>query len=85
MCTNAFSFERGFSTHRIEQTNWLTGVYHAAERHVMLLDSTKIGVNALSSHAKLEDMDVFVTDTGVDEETRSRLAEEAPNVQFIFA
>lgn len=85
MCTNAYSFERGFSTHRIEQSSWLTAVYHASERHVMLLDSTKIGVNALSTHAKLEDMDVFITDSNLDEATRLRLAEEAPNVQLIFA
>lgn len=85
MCTNAFSFERGFSTHRLEQTTWLQAVYNAAERHVMLLDSSKIGINALSIHAKLQDMDVFVTDSKVDEATRARFAKEAPNVQMIYA
>jgi DeoR family fructose operon transcriptional repressor len=85
LCTNAFSFERGFATHRPEQATWLRLLMEHSQRHVILLDSTKMGVSAAVHHNDLSDFDVLVTDTGVSEEYRARFASEAPNLEVIYA
>ena len=85
LCTNAFSFEQGFSAHRLEQAAWLAQLMEHSRRHVILLDSTKMGVSAAVHHNDLSDFDVLVTDTGVSEEYRARFASEAPNLKVIYA
>ncbi|MCH4082191.1 MAG: DeoR/GlpR family DNA-binding transcription regulator [Atopobiaceae bacterium] len=85
LCTNAFSFERGFATHRPEQATWLKLLMDHSQRHVILLDSTKMGVSAAVHHNDLADFDVLVTDTGVSSEYRARIAAEAPDLEVIYA
>ena len=85
MCTNAFSFEHGFSTHRTEQASWLKTMYRCADRHIMLIDSSKFGINALAHHNDLPDFDVLVTDSGINEIDRSRLSQLSPNTQIVYA
>jgi DeoR family fructose operon transcriptional repressor len=85
LCTNAFSFEQGFSTHRLEQAEWLSQLMAHARRHVILLDSTKMGVSAAVHHSDLTDFDVLVTDKGVPQDMRARFAEEAPDLRVIYA
>lgn len=84
LCTNAFSFEHGFSTHRLEQASWLGQLMKHTKRHVILLDSTKMGVSAAVHHNDLTDFDVLVTDDGVPQDMRRRIEEAAPSLQVIY-
>ena len=83
--SNAFSFENGFSAHRVEQANWVKELIRASDKHVMLMDSTKIGVDALAHVADLTEIDYLVTDRGVDDESRRMFAKQAPDVEVLYA
>ena len=85
MSTNAFSLETGFSTHRIEQANWLQTQKLVSDRQVMLLDSSKFGVHAPFSAFSANDIDCLITDTQMNQEMRDTLAREAPNLEIVFA
>lgn len=85
LCANAFSFERGVTAHRREQAEWVGALIKNSETHVMLLDSSKMGQSALARAAGIDELDTLVTDTGVDDETRTRLAHEAPKLKVIYA
>lgn len=85
LCANALSFERGVTAHRREQAEWISALVKNSKTHVMLLDSSKLGQNALVRAVGLDELDTLVTDTGVDDETRARLAREAPKLDVIYA
>lgn len=85
LCANALSFECGVTAHRREQAEWVGALVENSERHVMLLDSSKIGENALVRATGLEDIDALITDTGVDDETRRRFEREAPKLEVTYA
>ena len=85
LCANALSFERGVTAHRREQAEWVGALVENSERPVMLLDSSKIGENALVRAVGLEDIDALITDTGVDDETRRRFEREAPKLEVTYA
>lgn len=85
MCTNAFTFDIGFSTHQLSQANWLQAQAQVAERHVMLLDSTKFGISAPYGALGIDDIDCLVTDNGMDSKTREAVRREAPELEIIFA
>lgn len=85
MCTNAFTFDIGFSTHRLTQANWLQAQAQVAERRVMLLDSTKFGVSAPYGAFGLGEIDCLITDDGMDAQTRQAIQREAPDLNVIFA
>jgi DeoR family fructose operon transcriptional repressor len=52
----------------------------AARRSVVLADHTKVGNDHFARFARLEDVDVLVTDTGLDDETAAQLAALGPRV-----
>lgn len=85
MCTNAFTFDIGFSTHQLSQANWLQAQAQVAERRVMLLDSTKFGISAPYGALGLDDIDYLVTDSGMDAQTREGIRREAPSLEIIFS
>lgn len=85
MCTNAFTFDIGFSTHQLGQANWLQAQAQVADRHIMLLDSTKFGISAPYGAFGLRDIDCLITDTGMDDQTRQRIRREAPDLDILFA
>lgn len=85
MCTNAFTFDIGFSTHKLGQANWLQAQAQVTTRHVMMLDSSKFGVSAPYGAFGLRDIDCLVTDSGMDERTRSAIRREAPDLDIVFA
>ncbi len=47
---------------------------------VVVADHTKWGKVALSSFARLEDVDTLVTDSGVSDEVRTAMAEHLPGL-----
>ena len=49
------------------------------------MDSSKIGVIGLVHALDLNEINCLITDTGVDADTRQRLAELAPNLEIIYA
>lgn len=85
MCCNAFSFEHGFTAHRLEQAEYVRTQIRASERHIMLLDSTKMGSSALTQAASLSEIDCLITDSAVNDATRTRFLEEAPSLEVIYA
>lgn len=85
MGTNTFSFSKGFMAHRLEQANMVSAIANAADRRITLMDSSKIGVIGLVHALDLNEINCLITDTGVDADTRQRLAELAPNLEIIYA
>lgn len=85
LCANAFSFERGVTAHRREQAEWVGALVQNSERHVMLLDSSKIGQNALVKAVGIDELDMLVTDEGVSPDVRERLTREVPGLEVVYA
>ena len=85
LCGNAFSLAHGLTAHRMEQANWVQTQMKVSDRHILLMDSSKMGQSALAHAADLTDFDVLVTDEGVDDQMRSGLAQAAPHLEVIYA
>lgn len=85
LCANALSFECGVTAHRREQADWVGALAHSATQAIMLLDSSKIGKNALARVAGIDALDALVTDSEVDAETRARFRRDYPELEVIYA
>jgi DeoR family fructose operon transcriptional repressor len=55
----------------------------AARRVVLLADHSKVGHDHLARFADLEDVDLLITDTGLDERTAAELAAVGPRVERV--
>lgn len=64
----------GCTTPNLEESETNRALIAAARQVVVVMDSTKWGVVGLSSMARLDDIDVLVTDPGLDPEARRLLA-----------
>ena len=71
--TNGFSPERGFSTPDETEATTKRAMIRAAERTVVLADSSKLGREHLVRFATAPEVDVLVTDSGADPETLTQL------------
>lgn len=82
VAANAFSFERGFTTHAVEVAAYKRKLIEHAEKTCMLMDSSKVGTVAMVTFAQLGDVSVLVTDSGITEADRHRIlqAEDAPKL-----
>jgi len=65
----------GFTTPNLMEADTDRALVAAAERLVVLVDHTKWGTVRISSIAALRDADTLVTDSGLPEPVRIRLAE----------
>ncbi|WP_309246954.1 DeoR/GlpR family DNA-binding transcription regulator [Streptomyces somaliensis] len=74
------SAEAGLSTPNLAEAETNRRLIRSARRVVVVADHTKWGRVALSSFARLEEVDVLVTDAGVPEEVRSAMAEHLPGL-----
>lgn len=72
MATNGLSPERGLTTPDPAEASVKRAMIAAARRTILLADHTKVGNDYLSRFANLSDVDLLITDTGLDPE----LAEE---------
>lgn len=81
LATNAISAERGLSTPNMEIANIKREMIKNSQNVVLLVDSSKIGKNALALFATLDEMDVIITDEGADKEFVN--AVEGNNVKVI--
>jgi len=66
--TNGCSVERGLTTPDPAEAAVKRAMIAAARRCVLLADHTKIGNDYLARFGVLSDMDVLVTDTGLDDD-----------------
>ena len=69
MATNGLTIERGLTTPDPAEAAVKRSMMAAARRTVMLADHTKVGNDCMARFGGLDDVDLFVTDTGLDEET----------------
>ena len=85
LCANAFSFERGITAHRREQADWVNALIRSSDKHVLLLDSGKIGKSAPARVTGLEPIDIFITDNDASADIRAAFLEQAPDLEVIYA
>lgn len=69
MATNGVSVKHGLTTPDVAESAVKKAMIAAARRTVLLADHTKIGNDCMARFASLDDIDVVITDTGLDEET----------------
>ncbi|MDT9684058.1 DeoR/GlpR family DNA-binding transcription regulator [Streptomyces sp. TRM76323] len=74
------SVEAGLSTPNLAEAETNRRLIRSARRVVVVADHTKWGKVALSSFARLEDVDTLVTDAGVSDEVRAAMAEHLPGL-----
>ena len=77
---NGFSVERGFTTPDVAEGAVKTAMVAAARRTVVLADAGKHGADALVRFATVGDVDVLVTDTGLDPRAARTLQAAGPEV-----
>ncbi len=65
----------GFTTPNLMEADTDKALIAAAQRVVVIADSTKWGTVGIASIASLRQADVLISDSGLSEETRSRLRE----------
>ncbi|OHV19766.1 D-beta-D-heptose 1-phosphate adenosyltransferase [Parafrankia soli] len=78
--TNGISVERGLTTPDPAESAVKRAMIGAARRTVLLADHSKVGSDRLARFGDLVDVDVLVTDTGLDERVAADLAAAGPRV-----
>ncbi len=71
--TNGLSVAHGLSTPDSDEAAVKRAMVRAARRRVVLADSSKVGAMLLLSFAAIKDVDVLVTDSGLQEADRYQL------------
>ena len=80
MGSNGFSLGHGFSTPDVDEAAVKRAMIAAARQVVALVDSSKLGTETLHRFARLVDVDVLITDAGLPDEARTKLAESGMEV-----
>ena len=81
--TNGISAWHGLSTPDHEEAATKSALIAAAERVVVLCDSSKIGVDRTMQFAKLSDVDVLITDAQITDAQRAEI--ESAGVEVVVA
>ena len=81
--TNGISEAHGLSTPDVEEAAVKTAIIAAAQRVVVLADSSKMNRDDFSSFASLDDVDVLITDDGIDPEFSAALS--ARGIEVVIA
>jgi DeoR family fructose operon transcriptional repressor len=84
LAANAFTFDRGFSTPSIEHAEIKKRFREISLQSFMLMDSHKIGRIAFYTFATPEDIDVFITDSGIGEKTAGDIRSSAEGLELIM-
>jgi DeoR family fructose operon transcriptional repressor len=77
---NGISIERGLTTPDRSEAAVKRALIAAARRAVVLADHSKFGDNHFASFGLLSDIDVVITDTGVEPETAEAIEAAGPSV-----
>ena len=80
MATNGLTIERGLTTPDPAEAAVKRSMMAAARRTVLLADHTKVGNDYLARFGTLADVDVLVTDSGIDPDTVEDLEEHGLRV-----
>ncbi|MFE9428843.1 DeoR/GlpR family DNA-binding transcription regulator [Kitasatospora sp. NPDC006697] len=80
IATNGFSREGGLSTPDLAEAAVKRAMVAGARRVLLLADSAKYGVRHFARFAGLDQVDVLVTDTGLDEESATEIENQGPEV-----
>ena len=80
MGTNGLTVEHGLTTPNPEESATKAAMVAAARRVVLLTDHSKVGAVQFCKFANVHELDVIVTDTGLDDETAERLSQCGPDV-----
>jgi DeoR family transcriptional regulator, fructose operon transcriptional repressor len=78
--TNGLSVERGLTTPDHNEAAVKRAMIGSARRTVLLADHSKVGVDHLARFAALDDIDVVISDTGLDAGYAERLRAAGPRV-----
>ncbi|WP_226347064.1 DeoR/GlpR family DNA-binding transcription regulator [Agilicoccus flavus] len=78
--TNGLTVAHGCSTPHPEEAAVKSAMVRAARRVVVLADSSKIGSEQLRSFARVDEIDVLVTDAGIRDEDRAALLDHGIDV-----
>jgi DeoR family fructose operon transcriptional repressor len=81
--TNGVSVERGLTTPDTTEAAVKRAMVSASRRVVLLADHTKVGNDHLAKFANLEDVDVMVTDSGIEPDDAERLGSRGPRVVIV--
>ena len=81
--TNGISEGHGLSTPDAEEASVKSAIVAAAQRVVVLADSSKMGREDFSSFAPLDEVDVLITDDGIDPEFSAALS--AHGIEVVIA
>lgn len=81
--TNGISLDRGLTTPDPAEAAVKRLMLRAARRCILLADHSKIGVVRGSQHAKITDLDLLITDTGLADEPRTALESAGLSVQLV--
>jgi len=73
MATSGLSIERGLTTSDPGEADVKGAMIRAARRTVLLADHTKIGVDHFTRFGSLDDVDLLITDRGLDDAMASEL------------
>jgi DeoR family fructose operon transcriptional repressor len=73
MATNGLSVECGLTTPDPAEAGVKRAMIAAARRTVLLADHTKVGNDYLARFAPLADVDLLITDTGLDDAVAEEL------------
>jgi DeoR family fructose operon transcriptional repressor len=73
MATNGLSTERGLTTPDPAEASMKRAMIACARRTVLLADHTKVGNDYLARFGSIDDVDLFVTDSGLDQATADDL------------
>jgi DeoR/GlpR family transcriptional regulator of sugar metabolism len=77
---HGFDDRAGFTTPNLEEPETNRALIGSARQVVVTADSTKWGVVGLSSMAQLEDVDIVITDDGLDPEGQRVLHSRVPRL-----
>jgi DeoR family fructose operon transcriptional repressor len=80
VATNGISAEHGLTTPDMAEAAVKRAMLASGHRTVLLADHTKVGQGHFARFGSLEDVDVFITDTGLDAETAAQLETLGPRV-----
>ena len=80
--TNGISLERGLTTPDPAEAAVKTAMIETARRRILLADHSKIGLVRRHRHGELRDVDLLITDAGIDPADHERLARAGVEVEI---
>jgi DeoR family transcriptional regulator, fructose operon transcriptional repressor len=77
---NGISIERGLTTPDVAEAAVKRAMIGATRRTIVLADHTKMGNDQFARFGDLQDVDLLITDSGLDETTANQLCAAGPRV-----